>query len=235
MSSTDGRDRMRRRRRCRRRGACRRRRGSRRRSRPGRRPAGERRGRGPLAVGRVVDRHLARLRVDHVARPEAVEGARRHVEAGVGHAERLEDALGMTSSRGLPAARATSTPSTSALVWYIQRSPGWYGQRQGAEAPHPLVGLGRPGRRRRPGAEARLGARRQDRSAGPEPAKSMPVPTRNVSRSRRVIARSAGTVSSSGPPGRPGPGARRARGATRPPGRRAGGGTPRPASGPPPR
>ena len=51
----------------------------------------------------------------------------RDAEAGVGHAERLEDPLLQEASRTAgPAARSISTPSTSEPVLYIQRSPGWY-------------------------------------------------------------------------------------------------------------
>ena len=99
------------------------------------------------------------------------------------------------SSKDIPVARAMSTPVTSAAVSYIQRSPGWC--TSGSE----------PSRRIHSSGPAASGPSWTSRSASsaseigtvPGSAMTMPVPRRKVSRSRSVIGRSAGTVSSSGP------------------------------------
>ena len=164
--------------------------------------AGERRRRGPLAVGRVVDGALAGVGVGAVDGPEPVAVGLGHEEAGVVHAERLEHPLGEHDVERLargpgdqhpedvgagvvqPAgARAGGRAAPTRRCASTRRAPAALRRRVGPAA----------GPRSARASSDRLGpGRRRSRS---------PSPLRNVSRSRTVIGRSAGTVSSSGPVG----------------------------------
>ena len=90
--------------------------------------------------------------------------------------------------KDMSVARAMSTPVTLAAVSYIQRSPGWYtsGSMPSRRIQSPVEG----------GPSASSAS-----AIGTVPGSAMttPVPRVQVSRSRSVIARLAGTVFSSGP------------------------------------
>ncbi len=107
-----------------------------------------------------------------------------------------------TSANGCPAARAARTPSTEAPVLYIQRSPGWASS---GRLPSPAIQVSGSGCTFGWGGPV-VASRSLSASAttghGPgvvNISRTMPKPNVNVSRSRAVIGRSAGTVSSSGP------------------------------------
>ncbi len=101
------------------------------------------------------------------------------------------------ASKPMPAARAISTPSTSEPVWYIHFSPGWCIRgRDPNSFIHASGACGVGGFRPmilRSAMACWIG------EGGPGGAMTMPNPRRKVSRSRRLIGRLAGTVSSSGP------------------------------------
>ena len=98
------------------------------------------------------------------------------------------------SSNGSPLARATSTPSTSEPVLYSHRSPGWYiSGSSPTRRIHSSGGGGRVGRGM-PWASASSAS-----EIGVGSPNARPSPNVNVSRSRTVMARRAGTVYSSGP------------------------------------
>jgi hypothetical protein len=102
-------------------------------------------------------------------------------------------------SRGIWAARATRIPRISAPVLYIHRSPGWCmsgsvaKRRIHSSGDGGTAGFGGP---KAPSFNSSAARWMGVASGGPQ---MMPNPGRNVSRSRTVIARAAGTVSSSGP------------------------------------
>src|SRR5436190_2995368 len=108
--------------------------------------------------------------------------------------------LRSASAYDVPAARAQSTLSTCAPVLYSQRSPGW--AISGRE-PRPAIHVSGSGMAsgvggpivQRPVAAAATGQGSGDMNIPT----SIPKPNVNVSRSRTVMARLAGTVSSSGP------------------------------------
>ena len=102
----------------------------------------------------------------------------------------------------MPAARASSTPSTDAPVLYIHCSPGWASR--GSE-PSPAIHSSGPGCLARSG-QPRVASRRSLSAAmtghgcaAVNISWANPNPKVKVSRSRTVISRRAGTVSSSGP------------------------------------
>ena len=98
-------------------------------------------------------------------------------------------------SNDWPVTLATSTPSRSLLMWYCQRSPGWYISgsvpRRRIHSSGSGIGSGRSGVSPRSKIAPMIGV--------PSAVISMPSPNVEVSRSRTVIGRRAGTVSSSGP------------------------------------
>src|SRR5215831_15275509 len=107
-----------------------------------------------------------------------------------------------TSLNGCPAARATSTPSTWAPVLYIQRSPGWASSGKLPREAIQVSGSGGTGGSGGPIVASRSSPVAATTGHGLGEANispTMPKPKVNVSRSRAVIARAAGTVSSSGP------------------------------------
>jgi hypothetical protein len=106
-----------------------------------------------------------------------------------------------TSLTDWPAARAASTACTWAPVLYIQRSPGWASN---GSLPRRAIQVSRSGGTG--GSGGPIVASRGSYAAATTGhgcgavniSPTMPKPNTNVSRSRVVIARSAGTVSSSG-------------------------------------
>ncbi len=164
------------------------------------RAVGERRRAAPRAVGLVPRDQALGLHGDRRWRDGPCRVSRTRCPASP--AART-GAAPSTSSNGSPAARATSTPSTDAPVLYSHRSPGWASS---GSDPRPAihvsgsgwqVGVGRADRR-----QVELlggGDDRPRRAAAANISLTIPKPNVNVSRSRVVIARSAGTVSSSGP------------------------------------
>ncbi len=107
-----------------------------------------------------------------------------------------------TSPNGWPVARASRTPSTDAPVLYIHRSPGWASS---GSDPRPAIHVSGSGcTSGRPGPivdslSSSLAATTGHGLLPPNISGTIPNPNVNVSRSRVVIERSAGTVSSSGP------------------------------------
>ena len=107
-----------------------------------------------------------------------------------------------TSANGSPVARASSTPSTDAPVLYNQRSPGCASS---GSAPRPAIHASASGCASGSGGPivdrlSSFDAATTGHGVGvPNISMTIPKPFVNVSRSRVVIDRSAGTVSSSGP------------------------------------
>ncbi len=94
-----------------------------------------------------------------------------------------------------PVTRATSTPSRSLAMWYCQRSPGWCisgsSPRRRSHSSGSGIGVGRLGVSPCSKTTPMIGV--------PSDVMSIPSPNVEVSTSRTVIGRRAGTVSSSGP------------------------------------
>ena len=143
-----------------------------------------------------------RLVVDRRARATAGRTAagRRHVEARVAHAQRVEQPLGAGSARQRrPAARATSTPSTWRPCCRASARPAGASSGTLAEDPHALVGRRRRLRCGRPDGRPRSASAP---STVPGTGRRSPCPARAGTRARPATCRaSAGTVSSIGPSG----------------------------------